>query len=103
MIKQRNTVAVDLGRQADLEAMILAAGREVENLPGGIDVSLHEMPAKARVGREGPFEIHVASGLQLPERGDFEGAGQEIESRRFRIAGGHRQAAAVDRDRISAA
>ena len=75
--------------------------REVLNEPGGIDVSLDEMPAKAITGAKGSLEVDEGTGSKRSKRGNIESLGQDVERKGLSFLLCHREAAAVDRDAIA--
>ena len=94
-------VAGGLGREGDLEEEIGAAGFQLEDGGGAIDVALDEVAAHAGIGAHGAFEVDPVAGLEGAEVGSGEGFSEQIEGENGRGDVGGGQAAAVDGEAVA--
>ena len=96
-------VAGDFLRQTDAQEVPVLAVAAVEDLGGGIDVPLNDVPAEPVGGAQGALEVDRVSGRLGAQGGARESLRHEVGGEGTPVHGGDRQAAPVDADGVAQA
>ena len=77
-----------------------SGGRD-EDHPGAVNMPLHQVTAEAAVQLDRPFQVDRGAGRQRAETRPVQGFRHHVGGERLVCAVGHREADAVDRDRVA--
>src|SRR5208282_826013 len=89
------------GRDLEGEKFRVAFGLDRYDAADAVDVAGDQVAAEQLAEREASLEIDAAAGLQIAKAGAAQGLRRDVHREAAGAFGNHRQARAVDRDRVA--